>query len=113
MTKRSLSRPPSRLSRSPTPGGADASDEEAGGRKRTLRVHDGITVAEFADLARRPMGIVVRALISRGRMAGASQPIPSDMLSAVADELGYVVEVEAAVESDASELPSIRAEGDP
>ena len=92
----------------PDPGGADVSDEEAGGRKRTLRVHDGITVAEFADLARRPMGIVVRALISRGRMAGASQPIPSDMLSAVADELGYVVEVEAAVESDASELPSIR-----
>ena len=69
---------------------------EAPPSRRTLNVTEGITVAEFADLARRPVGLVVKALIERGQMAGATQPIPTEFLPAVAESLGYEVRVEAA-----------------
>ncbi|OFW67287.1 MAG: translation initiation factor IF-2 [Actinobacteria bacterium RBG_16_68_21] len=64
--------------------------------KRPITVTAGITVAEFSDLTRRPVGIVVRELISRGRMAGATQPIPADLLEVIGDALGYEVTVESA-----------------
>ena len=64
--------------------------------RRAVTVREGITVQEFADLTRRPVGIVVRELITRGQMAGATQPIPTDMLSVVGESLGYDVTIEAA-----------------
>jgi translation initiation factor IF-2 len=64
--------------------------------RRAVTVTEGISVAEFAELTRRPVGIVVRELVTRGLMAGATQPIPADMITVVGDALGYDVTVEAA-----------------
>jgi translation initiation factor IF-2 len=64
--------------------------------RRVITVAEGITVAEFAELTRRPVGIVVRELVTRGQMAGATQPIPVDQITSVGDALGYDVTVEKA-----------------
>jgi translation initiation factor IF-2 len=64
--------------------------------RRPVTVREGITVQEFSDLTRRPVGIVVRELITRGLMAGATQPIPVEMLEVVGEALGYDVTVEKA-----------------
>jgi len=76
---------------------------------RPLTVQAGITVFEFAGAARRPMGLVVKALIERGQMAGATQPIPIEYLEAVGEDLGYrVVVEEAAPEPEEEEAPKVR-----
>ena len=92
----------------PDPEVAEASDTE-GYRRRTVTVTEGITVQEFAEITRRPVGIVVRELISRGQMAGATQPIPVELLSVVGEALGYQVEVEAAEPDEQVEAPLVRA----
>ena len=69
--------------------------------RRQLDVPQGITVQEFATLARRPMGLVVKGLIDRGQMAGASQPIPDEFLAEVAGDLGYDITIVAAAEVEA------------
>jgi translation initiation factor IF-2 len=86
---------------------AEAAEEEP--QRRLLRVPEGVTVAEFADLARRPMGLVVKFLIERGQMAGASQPIPAEHLEQIAAQLGYDIEVEAAAaEEEEAPEPLVR-----
>ncbi len=88
--------------------GTDESEAEDY-RRRTVTVTEGITVQEFAELTRRPVGIVVRELISRGQMAGATQPIPVELLSVVGEALGYEVEVEEAEADEQAEAPLVRA----
>jgi len=83
--------------------------EAEGYRRRTVTVTEGITVQEFAELTRRPVGIVVRELISRGQMAGATQPIPVELLSVVGEALGYEVEVEESEADEQAEAPLVRA----
>lgn len=80
-------------------------------RRRVLQVPEGITVQEFATLARRPMGLVVKGLIDRGQMAGASQPMPTEFIAPVADDLGYDVEIVAgaAPEEPEEAAPMVRA----
>ena len=75
--------------------------------RRAVTVTDGITVQEFADLTRRPVGIVVRELITRGQMAGATQPIPTEMLPIIGESLGYDVTVEAAEPEPVEEEPAV------
>jgi len=82
--------------------------ETEGYRRRTVTVTEGITVQEFAELTRRPVGIVVRELISRGQMAGATQPIPVELLPVVGEALGYDVEVEEAEVEEPVEAPLVR-----
>jgi translation initiation factor IF-2 len=65
-------------------------------QRRAVTVTEGITVQQFSDMTRRPVGIIVRELVTRGLMAGATQPIPTDMLVVVGDALGYDVTVEKA-----------------
>jgi translation initiation factor IF-2 len=81
--------------------------------KRPITVRAGITVGEFAEQTRRPIGIVVRELITRGQMTGASQPIPVGLLGVVGDALGYDVTVESAVEQPVEEVaPLVRPKRD-
>ena len=78
--------------------------------RRHLDVPEGITVQEFATLARRPMGLVVKGLIDRGQMAGASQPIPEEYLAEVAGDLGFDITIVAGeIEEEAEEAPLVRA----
>jgi translation initiation factor IF-2 len=80
---------------------------------RPLKVTEGITVEQFAREARRPMGLVVKGLIDRGQMAGASQPIPTEFLAAVAADLGYQLEVVPAVEEEKeAPAPLVRAKAE-
>jgi translation initiation factor IF-2 len=90
----------------PAPSAEEPVEEEP--RRRTVTVTEGVTVQEFAELTRRPVGIVVRELISRGQMAGATQPIPVELITVVGEALGYDVEIEAA-ESSEDEAPLVRA----
>jgi translation initiation factor IF-2 len=83
--------------------------EDEAPRRRQITVTDGITVQEFAEQTRRPVGIVVRELITRGQMAGATQPIPTDLIGVVGDALGYDVTVEAAESSGEEASPLVRA----
>jgi translation initiation factor IF-2 len=82
--------------------------EPAEPARRKIRVVEGITVAEFAELARRPVGLVVKALIERGQMAGATQPIPVGHLAAVADALGFEAVIEKAAEVEVEPEPLVR-----
>ncbi len=91
---------------------ADPSDGEVepeARRRRTVTVAEGITVQEFAELTRRPVGIVVRELVTRGQMAGATQPIPIDLLPVVGEALGYEIEVEATAAAEDTVQPLVRA----
>ena len=88
---------------------APAADADAPRPRRTLKVVEGITVQEFAELARCPMGLVVKGLIERGQMAGASQPIPAAYLTDVAADLGFDVEITSAVPEEVEETPLVRA----
>ena len=81
--------------------------------KRPITVRAGITVAEFSELTRRPVGIVVRELITRGKMAGATQPIPVELLTVIGESLGYDVTVEAAAAEVVEEAaPMVRPKKD-
>jgi len=81
--------------------------------KRPITVAAGITVSEFSELTRRPIGIVVRELITRGKMAGATQPIPVELLATIGDALGYDVTVEAAEQPIVAEVaPLVRPKRD-
>jgi len=84
-------------------------DGEPERRRRSITVTEGITVQAFADVTRRPVGIVVRELITRGQMAGATQPIPAELLPVVGDALGYDVEVEATSGDEEGDEPLVRA----
>jgi translation initiation factor IF-2 len=82
--------------------------DEAVPPRRAITVTEGITVQEFAEATRRPVGIVVRELVTRGRMAGATQPIPADLLPVVGNALGLDVTVEAAEEEPEEVAPLVR-----
>ncbi|WKZ82619.1 MAG: translation initiation factor IF-2 [Acidimicrobiia bacterium] len=83
--------------------------EDAPQPRRSLTVTQGITPQEFSDLTRRPVGIIVRELVTRGRMAGATQPIPDDLLVPVGESLGYDLTVEAAPEAPVvEEAPAVK-----
>jgi translation initiation factor IF-2 len=88
---------------------APAAAEEEERPRRSITVTEGITVQEFAELTRRPVGIVVRELITRGQMAGATQPIPGELLPVIGEALGYIVEVEDAAASEEAAEPLVRA----
>jgi len=98
-----------------TPAPAEKAEKEVPGEpveepRRQLDVPEGITVQEFATLARRPMGLVVKGLIDRGQMAGASQPIPTEYLAEVGGDLGYDITVVAGeVEEEAEDAPLVRS----
>ncbi|MBM3694541.1 MAG: translation initiation factor IF-2 [Actinobacteria bacterium] len=70
-----------------------------------LSVRPGVTVSGLAAAAGRPVGEVVKVLLSRGQMAGAAQPVPPDHLEAVVGALGFILQVEDAT-APAAAAPS-------
>jgi translation initiation factor IF-2 len=71
-----------------------------------LAVRPGVTVAGLAEAMGRPAAEVVQALIARGVMAGAAQPVPPDHLEAVGAALGYALRLEKAQPTPAAEAPT-------
>ncbi len=71
-------------------------EPEAPQARRAVTVPEGLTVQELSDLIRRPAGLIVRELVTRGRMAGVTQPVPTDLLVVVGEAMGYDITVSAA-----------------
>ena len=80
--------------------------------RRAVTVPEGITVQELSDLIRRPVGLIVRELVTRGRMAGATQPVPTDLLVVVGDALGYDITISSAAAEPEPEAPTMRRKRD-
>jgi translation initiation factor IF-2 len=62
---------------------------------RVAVVAAGATVAEFAEAIGESPATVVKALLTRGVVAGAGQPMPPDQIDPVAEEFGAMVEIAA------------------
>ncbi len=56
----------------------------------------GMTVAEYAEAIGQGTGAVVKELLTRGRMAAAGQEMPEDLMEAVAEGFGVIVDIEDA-----------------
>ena len=61
-----------------------------------VSVTAGITVADFAQAIGQSTGAVVKALLTRGRMAAAGTEMPQDAMEAVGEEFGFIVDIEPA-----------------
>ena len=78
-----------------------------------MTVSEGITVQELSALIRRPVGLIVRELVTRGRMAGATQPVPTDLLPAVGEAMGYDITItKAAAVEPAPPAPTTKRKRD-
>ena len=60
---------------------------------------EGATVAEFAEAVGQSTSEVVKALLDQGIPAGADQTMPAELIDSIAEEFGYIIEVEAAPEA--------------
>jgi translation initiation factor IF-2 len=60
---------------------------------------EGATVAEFAEAVDQPASEVVKALLDQGIPAGAGQTMPAELIDSIAEDFGYIIEVEAAPEA--------------
>ncbi|MCY4370218.1 MAG: translation initiation factor IF-2 [bacterium] len=76
---------------------ADESDIEV------ITVPAGASVMELATAMRRPVGELVKNLLSMGFMAAAAAPVPPEALEPLAERLGFLVEVEP--QREAAEVP--------
>jgi translation initiation factor IF-2 len=69
------------------------SDEQESPEIGLASVHEGMTVAEFAEAIGAGAGDVVKALMLRGRPAGAAAQMPSDMFEEIAETFDTLVDV--------------------
>ena len=59
-----------------------------------VTVESGVTVRELARAMRRPVGELVRKLLSMGFMAAAAAPVPPEAIEPLGEHFGFLVEVE-------------------
>lgn len=59
---------------------------------------EGATVEQFAYAIGQPGGEVVKALLNKGIPVGAGAAMPAELIDEVAEEFGFIVEVEVAPE---------------
>ena len=74
-----------------------------------VSVRPGLTVADFAAEIGAPVGDVVKALLTRGTMAAAGQPMPEELYEEVGEAFGVMVDVSEAAPTEpvhaAAEMP--------
>ena len=73
-----------------------------------ITVASDISVQEMARAIRRPLGEVVRTLLSMGHMAAAVAPVPSEAIEPLAEKFGYLVDVEYTEEELKEEEPLVK-----
>ncbi len=59
-----------------------------------ITVASDVSVQEMARAMRRPLGEVVRTLLSMGHMAAAVAPVPAEAIEPLAEKFGYLVDIE-------------------
>ena len=82
----------------------DAAVEEVSEPQQEIQlasITEGATVAEFAEAVGQPVGEIVKALLDQEIPAGAEQQMPAELVDSVAESFGYIIEVEAVLESPA------------
>ena len=62
---------------------------------------EGATVAVFAETVGQAVGEVVKTLLEKGIPVGADQTMPPGLIDEVAEEFGYIVEIESTPETPA------------
>jgi translation initiation factor IF-2 len=94
----------------PAPAPEPAAPEAAPEPEEDLEIVEvpaGLSVAEYAEAIGRPVGDVVKGLLTRGRMAAAGQPMPEDLYEEVGESLGVMVDVTA--QPAAAPAPAVAA----
>ena len=72
---------------------------------KLITVPAGVSVLEMARAMRRPVGELIRKLLSMGFMAAAAAPAPPDAIEPLAEHFGFIVEIEPGeVESATSDV---------
>ena len=64
-------------------------------------VSPGLSVLEMARAMRRPVVELIKALLSMGFMAAAAAPVPREAIEPLAEQFGFLVEIEDPEEEDA------------
>ena len=59
-----------------------------------ITVPTGVSVLELARAMRRPVGELVKQLLSMGMMAAAAAPVPEEAIDALGEAFGFLIEVE-------------------
>ncbi|MEJ2254749.1 MAG: translation initiation factor IF-2 [Nitrospirota bacterium] len=77
-------------------------------RKKSLKVHEGVTVKDFAETIGVKVGEVIKEFMKMGYMATVNQPVDLDAALLVADQMGLKLEVEQP--EDLTTLPEMAAE---
>ena len=67
-----------------------------------ISVPAGVSVLEMARAMRKPVGELVKQLLSMGMMAAAAAPVPDDAIDALGDAFGFLIEVESEEEPEAA-----------
>ncbi len=63
-------------------------------------VSPGLSVLEMARAMRRPVVELIKALLSMGFMAAAAAPVPREAIEPLAEQFGFLVEIEDLEEED-------------
>ncbi len=101
-------RPEGRRPAQPAPAPAAPAGAEEG-KKRHLRLPQGITVKDFAQKVGKTPGEIIRLLMALGEMVTMNQSISDEALRVIAEELGYEIDIkskymeEPEIEEDAAE----------
>jgi translation initiation factor IF-2 len=73
-----------------------------------ITVASDISVQEMSRAMRRPLGEVVRTLLSMGHMAAAVAPVPAEAIEPLAEKFGFLVDIEYSEEELKEEEPLVK-----
>lgn len=79
---------------------AAATEEITKPRRKVIKIHEGITVKEFAEAIGQKTGEIIKKLMEMGMMATINQPMDLDASTLIAEGLGVKVETVSAVSTE-------------
>ncbi|MBI5181833.1 MAG: translation initiation factor IF-2 [Nitrospirae bacterium] len=69
-------------------------------RRKVIKIHEGITIKEFAEAIGQKSGEIIKRLMEMGMMATINQPMDMDAAILIADGLGLKIETVSAVSTE-------------
>src|SRR4030067_987363 len=79
---------------------AAAPEEITKPRRKVIKIHEGITVKEFAEAIGQKTGEIIKRLMEMGMMATINQPMDLDAAILITDSLGLKVETVSTVSNE-------------
>ncbi len=80
--------------------------------EKIIEITEGSTVKEFAEIVDKDPAQIIQALFKLGEMVTINQPLSSEEISIVADELGLASKIISAEEEDEKELEEATISGE-